>query len=254
MRLHAETPVSDALVLVPGLQSDASSWLPLMHELCHTQAISVPMGHQFAPDIGTMAEVVLAQSPQRFHLIGWSMGGYIAFEILRRAPERLTSLILISTMAAPESDASRARRAETLHRADVEGMRGYQKANMALCLHNPAGIPDANMEHLLKASEKLGIDALRTQIQAIVDRPDSRPDLAACASPTMIIVGKDDQIIPPENAFEMHALRPESRLHVMKDCGHCPPIERPGDVADMIRDWVETVESAPPHRQPEAVS
>lgn len=230
--------MSDSLVLIPGLQSDISSWLPLIERIGHHTALSVPMGHQFAPTIAQMAEMVIAQSPQSFHLVGWSMGGYIAFEMLRRVPERLKSLTLISTTAAPESDTARARRADALGRARSAGLREYQEENLALCLYDRTGVDQSRIEHLLSASEILGLDALETQTRAIMARPDSRPDLAACPCPVMIIVGRHDRIIAPSHAHDMHALRPDARFVEMDDCGHCPPLERPQEVAAMIRDWV----------------
>lgn len=237
--------MSDPIVLVPGLQSDATSWMPLVGELCHTHPLSIPMGHQFAPDIAAMADSVLAQSPARFHLIGWSMGGYVAFEVLRRAPERLASLALISTTAAPESAASRVRRAEALNLARSQGIRGYQQSNLAMCLFDPHSVDPARTDPLLRASEVLGLRALEIQTAAIVDRPDSRPDLAASAVPLLILAGTDDRVIPVTHAREMHTLRPDAAYHEISECGHCPPIEKPQLVAEILTGWLNGLDPRP---------
>lgn len=230
--------MADPLVLVPGLQSDASSWMPLIEKLCHRNAVSVPMGHQFDPDLGTMAGRVLVQSPGRFHLIGWSMGGYIAFEILRRAPERLASLVLLSTSAAPEADMSLPKRRAALVRAGTEGLRAYQDANLDLCLFDRASVDRARIETLLSAAESLGLSALEIQTRAIVARPDSRPDLAASRLPVLIVAGREDRIIPIDHAREMRALRPDAAYVEIADCGHCPPLEKPDLLAGILGDWV----------------
>ncbi|MDF0603104.1 alpha/beta fold hydrolase [Psychromarinibacter sp. C21-152] len=127
----------EPVVLVPGPQAEGTSWLPLCQRIVGAHPLVVPFGHRRADTMAAMANAVLHQSPTRFHLVGWSMGGYIAFEILRRAPERLLSLTLISTTAAPESEAARQGRQETLDLASIDGMRRYQAANLEKCLLPP---------------------------------------------------------------------------------------------------------------------
>lgn len=232
--------MSEPLVLIPGLQSDISSWLPLIKRLGHHFALTVPRGQQFSPDINAMAKHVIEQSPNRFHLVGWSMGGYIAFEMLRQAPEKLASLTLIATTAAPESLDSRERRRLALDLARDEGLRGYQTANLQKCLFAPEEFERESFEHLLKASETLGLSALETQISAIMDRPDSLPDLTSCNCPVLIIAGRNDNIIPIEHSRNMHAALPASTFHEIADCGHCPPMEKPDYVSKLLVDWLSS--------------
>lgn len=235
--------MTDAIVLVPGLQSDASSWKPLVDRLSLHHPLCLPRGHQFQPDIGAMAASVLHQAPERFHLMGWSMGGYIAFEILRRAPDRLASLALISTTAAPENPDSLPRREEALALARETGLAGYQTANMGQCLYDPTGVDPAHIASLVDASEGLGFDALEIQTRAIIARPDSRPDLAACPVPTLILAGREDRIIPVEHAREMHRLLPSATYHELEHCGHCPPLEKPDQVAAILGNWIHALQS-----------
>ncbi|WP_298987183.1 alpha/beta hydrolase [uncultured Roseibium sp.] len=235
--------MTDPLVLIPGLQSDASSWLPLMERLGRHFPLSVPYGHQHAPSIAAMAETVLSQSAVRFHLVGWSMGGYIAFEILRQCPERLASLTLIATTAAPEGPESLARRRDALSRARENGLRGYQIANLQNCLYAPHAFQETDLEALLQSSHHLGYDALANQIKAISARPDSIADLSDCPCPVLIIAGQDDAIIPVEHSSEMHAKTPQSTLRILPECGHCPPFEKPDHVATLIVDWITAQEN-----------
>ncbi|MEO9777368.1 alpha/beta hydrolase [Roseibium sp.] len=235
--------MTEPLVLVPGLQSDASSWLPLMERLGLHFPLIVPRGHQFSPSIAEMAETVARQSPDRFHLTGWSMGGYIAFEILRRWPERLISLTLIATTAAPETPDSRIRRRDALDRARHQGLRDYQTVNLKNCLFDPEKYDRERLEAMVQASETLGYEALAIQTRAIMARPDSRSSLAACACPLTILAGAEDQIISVRHSREMHALVPNSQLHIIPDCGHCPPIEYPDLVAEKLTARLGAIEN-----------
>ena len=235
--------MSEPLILIPGLQSDASSWLPLIERLGRHFPLTVPHGHQHSPSLKSMAESVLRQSPKHFHLVGWSMGGYIAFELLRQCPERLASLTLIATTAAPENAAAVARRREALTSARQHGLRWYQRANLQQCLYAPESFQDADLEALLHSSHDLGYEALASQISAISTRPDSMPDLAECPCPVLIIAGQNDSIIPVEHSQKMHANAPDSMLHVLPECGHCPPFEQPDRVAGLI---VSGIVSRPP--------
>src|SRR5690606_18055423 len=105
------------LVLLPGLQSDHRSWV---HQLRHFEGrreVIVPRGQQFCDSLEAMADSVIAQLPRRFHLVAWSMGGYIAFEMLPRIRERLVSLMLVDTTARPEKPEDTARRLEMIAKA-----------------------------------------------------------------------------------------------------------------------------------------
>lgn len=238
-------PMSESVVLVPGLQSDGTSWLSFYKRFAQRHPVTIPMGHQRADTIAEMGRRVIEQSPARFHLVGWSMGGYVAFEILRRWPERLLSLTLIATTAEPESPQSLVRRQEALALARAEGMRSYQAKNLRNCLHDPDALDAEMLEAILQSSEALGVEAFEAQTMAIIARPDARDDLAACPCPAMIIVGRNDAIIPPDKSRDMHALLPRSRFVEMDDCGHCPPMERPDELFHLLIDWFSAVEAAP---------
>lgn len=233
--------MSDAVVLVPGLQSDASSWLPFVRHLSMSRAVCLPYGHQFAQCIARMSDLVLAQSPARFHLAGWSMGGYVALDIMRRAPERLSSLALISTTAAPEEPSAATKRQETLTRAHRSGLASYQRANLAQCLFDPSATPVEMTESLVATAKRLGFGALQAQTTAIVARPDSRPDLERSRVPLFVLAGADDAIISVAHAREMHVLRPDAQYHELPNCGHCPPIEAPDTVASLYDQWLDDV-------------
>ena len=226
------------LVLVPGLQSAASSWHSLIDRLGNSWPLSIPMGHQFAEDTAKMAESVLHQSPARFHLVGWSMGGYVALEILHRAPERLLSLTLMATSARAEASGNRPRRAAAVERARTQGLSAYQAANLDECFHDPSVLSEEMRERLLATAQALGVDALERQTRAIQSRKDRRDTLATCPVPVLIVAGVSDRVVPPGNATEMHRLAPGSVLHMLDECGHCPPHEKIDKAAAIIDDFL----------------
>ena len=231
--------MSDPLLLIPGLQSDASSWMPLLDKMRPVHPICIPSGHQYENSVSAMANTVLMQSPGRFHLVGWSMGGYIALEILRFAPERVSSLVLISTTAAPETAAARPARVRSLELARREGMRAYQETNLSNCLHTVGSVDASRMDHIIGASEALGLEAFESQIAAITTRPDSRISIANSSTPLLIIAGLEDRVIPIEEAREIHRLRRNATLHEIPECGHCPPLEQPDVVAGILSTWID---------------
>lgn len=228
----------DPIVLISGLQSGIASWMPLIDEMDGALPLCIPSGHQQVSTIEAMADVVLAQSPLRFHMAGWSMGGYVALDILRRAPERVLSLIMISTTAAPESRTACIARDRSLEIARREGMHRYQHDNLVKCVHAPNSLERHRLEKIVRASEALGLGAFERQTTAIRNRSDGRPVLAASTLPLLLIAGTQDPVIPVAEAREMHRLRPDATYHEIPDCGHCPPLEYPGLVAHYLGDWI----------------
>jgi pimeloyl-ACP methyl ester carboxylesterase len=166
------------------------------------------------------------------------MGGYIALQMLPHLAGRLLSLTLISTSARPEDPASTARRMEILDLAEREGMAASNRRTMsqacldfdALDAHIRAGLRDASVE--------LGLEAYRGQQRAIIGRPDSRGVLRLVDCPTLILVGDQDSVTPPECSLEIHEAVSGSRYVVIPDCGHCAPLEYPAVVNQLLDEWL----------------
>jgi pimeloyl-ACP methyl ester carboxylesterase len=239
---------SDPIVLLPGLQSDRRSWV---HQLKHFEGrrdVRVPYGHQHCDSIAAMADHVLDQLPERLHLVAWSMGGYIAFQMLPRLRHRLASLTLISTSARPEGADTTPRRLQLIEQAEREGMGAASTKSMAFSCRDISTIDGRVRDGLLNASIELGIDAYRRQQHAIIGRPDARPLLGLISCPTLILVGDADQITPHDCAEELHRGIPGSEIEVIRDCGHCPPLEHPATVNTLLEDWVESGSRAGAYR------
>lgn len=195
-----------------------------------------------------MAEAVLAQAPSRFALAGLCVGGYVALEIMARAPERVARLVLLHTSARADStlDAQRrARRIDSLRARNGADHPSRQYAREALpWMAAPASLRDPaiadRIEALLRATP---IAAAARQQMAMASRRDRRADLPAFRLPTLIVAGAVDRIAPPALSLEMAALIPGARLQMLAECGHLSPLEKPGQVSTLLRAWLSDNES-----------
>jgi len=230
----------EPLVLLPGLQSDHRSWVNQTRHFSPSRQVIVPQRHQHCDTIAAMGERVLEQLPPRFHLAAWSMGGYIALQLLPQLAERLLSLTLVSTSARPEDPASTARRMEILDLAEREGMAVANRRSMSqACLDFDAIAPDIRAG-LRDASVELGLGAYRGQQRAIINRPDSRGMLKLVDCPTLVLVGDQDTVTPPECAREIHEAIPGSRFTLIANCGHCAPLEYPALINELLTEWLSS--------------
>ena len=143
---------------------------------------------------------------------GLSMGGYVAFEILRRAPERVTRLALLDTQARPDTEEGKARRRGLMQLAEKGEFKGVAPAPPAAVPRHADALADPRIIGTVQAmAESTGKDAFLRQQTAIMGRPDSRPDLRAIACPTLVLAGREDQITPPELQLEMARAIPTPR-------------------------------------------
>lgn len=236
--------MAEPAVLVPGLQSDHRSWGRQLRHFAGRRQCIVPSGHHGAATIDAMSEIVSAQLPERFHLVAWSMGGYVVLPLLPRLRERMLSLVLVATSAGPDEPANAAARRASVATAERDGMRVAQRVSLAHSCADPAVLDTADVEAVLDASEEIGLEAYRSQQEAIIRRPDRRSMLGTVRCPTLMIVGEKDQVTPPAYAREIAAAIAGAQLHLIPDCGHCPPFERPDLVNGMLESWFAAAESA----------
>jgi len=224
------------LVLLPGLLCDGRLWATQAAELAATRAVHIPDLTRDA-SIAAMAQRVLAEAPPRFALGALSMGGYVAFEILRQAPERVVRLALFDTMASPDGEARAAQRRAMLELAERGRFLGISPQLLPRLIHaSRLGTPVA--ETVVAMGKAVGREAFLRQQQAIIERPDSRPTLAQIQVPTLVVVGAQDQLTPPAEAELMHQGIQGSRLVVLDDCGHLPPLELPERTTALLLEWL----------------
>ena len=218
------------LVLVPGLLCSAALFAPQVAQLGRDRHVIVA-DHTRADRMAEIATGILAASPERFALAGLSMGGYVALEIVRQAPERVTHLALLDTSARPDVPERVADRRRLIEIARTEGVARVQRLLLPRLVHPDRMADAALVEAVVRMAEETGLDAFLRQQEAIIARPDSRPLLAAIRCPTLVLVGADDQLTPPELAREMAAGIAGSRLAVVAACGHLSSLEQPGEVS-----------------------
>jgi pimeloyl-ACP methyl ester carboxylesterase len=179
-----------------------------------------------------MAQGVLAAAPPRFVIAGHSMGGYVALEIMRRAPERVSGLALINTSARSDSPEHISRRSDLMSLAQVGRFHGVTPRLFPQLVADPSA---EKLEILQHMAAEVGVAHFLDQQQAIMSRIDSRSGLAAIKCPTLIIGGRDDRLTPPDLSIEMFNRISDSELHIIRRCGHLAPLEAPGEVAYFLQ-------------------
>lgn len=231
------------LVLVPGLCSDASVWRRTIDALGDGVDCRVADTLQDGTLEG-MARRLLDQAPSSFFLAGVSMGGMVALETMRIAPERVAALALVGTNA--RSDTFRQKTFRRLTNAVVRAAPDFGRLasrNLKSLVHSSV-LPVVRNE-LLEMSVRVGAETYVRQNRAVLARDDLRKLLPRVTAPTIVIVGRDDRVTPVALSEEIHALIPASTIHVVADCGHLPPIEKPAIVADLFRRSMATFGDRP---------
>jgi len=181
--------------------------------------------------VAAIARRVLATAPQRFALIGLSMGGYISLEIMRQAPERVAKLALLDTSARADTPEQSALRRDLVAKARTTSMSEVADLTMPNLLA-PQHLGDESLRQAIRTmAEEVGAEAFARQQNAIMTRPDSRPSLGAIRCPTLVLVGEQDALTPPDRAQEIAAGIAGSRLVTVPRCGHVSTLERPDEVS-----------------------
>ena len=224
------------LLLLPGTLCDERVFAPLIERLPEQPALVAEMTG--AASTPALADKVLRGAPPRFSLLGFSLGGIVALEMMDRAPDRITALALVDTTARADPDANMAVRREAVARGREHGMARFIDDAWA-SLVSPAHAGRRDLRDLLVAmAECGGPDALASQSEVAIDRADSRPRLGEIAVPTLVLCGRDDGVCSPEVHREIADLVPNATLAVVPDAGHFALVESPDLVAAHVRAWL----------------
>jgi pimeloyl-ACP methyl ester carboxylesterase len=227
------TPV---LLFLPGLLCDARLWRDQAAALTEARCVVADLTHD--ETVAAMAERALRAVPEGpIAVCGLSMGGYVAMEILRRAASRVTRLALFDTSARPDTPEQMRRRRALLALSESGMFRGVTPRLLPQLLH-PDNLAGPLGAEVMAMAERVGRPAFHRQQRAIMHRVDSRPDLPRIAVPTLVGVGEGDSLTPPHLAEEMAGLIPGARLARLPDAGHLPPMETPGAVNALLREWL----------------
>ena len=227
------------IVLVPGLNCSARLYAEQIPVLWRFGPVTVA-DHTRDASIAAIAHRILAAAPPRFALGGLSMGGYIALEIMRQAPQRVAKLALLDTGPRPETPEQTQARRQRIELARAGRFAEVADAQFPLLVHRMRH-GDAALKSLVRVmAAEIGAEAFVRQQQAIMGRADSRPTLAAIKCPTLILVGDGDALTPPALSQEMAAGISGARLVVIPDCGHLSTLERPDAVNEALVAWMRT--------------
>lgn len=182
---------------------------------------------------------MLETAPPIFALVGLSLGGFVALEMLRRAPERIGKVALLATSARPDTPAEKEIRDARVAVAREGDYVAIPPLHYAKNVHPSRQTDDALRATHRTMTDEVGLTGYLRQQEAIGGRPDARPGLGAIACPTLIVVGDADAITPPSHAREMASAIPNSRLVVIPECGHLCTLERPEAVNIALQAWAE---------------
>lgn len=224
-------------VLIPGLLCTPRLYAEQIPSLWRFGSVTVA-DHTRGESMRDIARQILAHAPPKFALIGLSMGGYVAFEVQRQAPDRVVRLALLDTTArpdAPEQTEQRTRQVEMARAGRFEGIAQLLFPRFV----SAARHGDAALEAIVRTmAEDTGADAFVRQQTAIMSRVDSRPGLASIPCPTLVIVGADDSLTPPDRAAEIAAGIPGARRVVVPSCGHLSTLEQPQAVTAALVEFL----------------
>ena len=219
-------------VLIPGLGSDAVVWRRTIAAL--DGQVEAVVGDTLSDEsLAGMAARILDQAPERFALAGVSMGGMVALEMMRIAPERVSHLALIDTTVLPDSFGRKAfRHLANLVVATSGDFRRLAERSLGSLVHPDT--PEDVRAELVGMSVRVGAQAYVRQNRAVIARADLRSGLSRIRVPTAVIVGEQDRLTPAELSRDISRLTPGSTFHLIPECGHLPPIERPDAVAALL--------------------
>ena len=234
------------VILLPGLASDAALWqhqLPALTAAGHT--VHVTDAHARADTLSAMARWVLAEHEGPLVLVGTSMGGILALEVFRQAPQRVAALALLGSSARPDTPEMIKLRSAAVREFELGRVDEILRANVPFAFHPSRQGDAALVTDYFDMVRRAGALQLIRQNRAIMARPDSRPLLRRLQCPVLVMCGDADALTPTECSREVAAAVPQAELHVLPACGHLLTWEQPAAVNALLLPWLARLESAP---------
>lgn len=225
-------------LLLPGHMCDARLWSRVIPNLARNGigAVSVDFG-----DGGTISEIaryVLNGAPEAFVAVGFSMGGIVALEIARQAPERLLGLVLADTNPGPDLLDRASARLGQQQRVRSGALRNVVLEDLKPQYFGASGERCVDIRELVLAMAlDLGADVFLRQSEALRHRPDARPVLSGIRCPTLLVCGAEDALCPPAWHFTMAEDISRARVAIVEGAGHMLPLERPDEFSAILVDW-----------------
>lgn len=229
--------MTEPLVLLPGMMCDARLYGPQIAELSSEMAVMVApvtLGER----IEEIASGLLDLLPARFALAGVSMGGVVAMELLRRAPDRVTRIALISTNPLAETPAVAANREPQMVKVRSGRLAEVMREEMPVGSLAPGPQRGDVLDLVMDMADVLGPEIYIRQSRAMQRRRDQQAVLRKCRAPALVLCGEHDEICPVKRHRFMAELIPYAKLVVLENAGHLPPLEDPTATTSALRDWM----------------
>jgi pimeloyl-ACP methyl ester carboxylesterase len=228
-----------ATLCIPGLACSPRLYAEQIPHLWSLGPVMVGQ-HSMHESMADIARSILAAAPDRFALIGLSMGGYVSFEILRQAPERVVKLALLDTSARPDSAEQTANRRAQIKQSEHIPIAAIIDAVFPR-LVDKSRHGDAQLRQVIRQmADEVGAAGFVRQQTAIMARPDSRPTLGSIRCPTLVLVGEGDELIPPPVSEEIAKGIAGATLVKVPECGHCSSLEQPERVTRTLMDFLRS--------------
>ncbi len=229
--------MAEPLVFLPGMMCDARLFGPQIAALSADTAVMVaPITH--GERVEDIASNLLNQLPHRFALAGLSMGGIVAMELLRRAPERVSRIALMDTNPLAETPQVAAAREPQIVAAKAGRMLDVMRDEMKPNYLAPGPARTDVLNLVMDMAETLGPDVFVRQSRALQRRPDQQSTLRKCRIPALVLCGAHDALCPVKRHSFMAELLADAELVVLEEAGHLPPLEQPNATTEALRQWM----------------
>ncbi|MDE0761000.1 MAG: alpha/beta fold hydrolase [Planktomarina sp.] len=230
---------SEPIVFLPGMMCDARLFAPQIDGLSHQCAVMVAPTH-LGERVEQIASSILDMAPQRFALCGLSMGGIVALEIIRRAPDRVKRLCLMDTNPMCETPERAAEREPQIIAARTGRLEQIMREEITLNYLTETLHKEHIFELLIDMGMSLGSEAFVRQSRALQKRRDQQSFLSKIKCPTLLLCGEQDQICLPKRHKFMAELIEGAKLTIIKNAGHLPTLEQPEATNEALRAWLAT--------------
>ncbi|NDY81684.1 alpha/beta fold hydrolase [Orrella sp. NBD-18] len=199
----------------------------------------MPMVFRQGDSIADFAQQVLQHAPEEFYLMGLSMGGYVAFEVMRRAPERVIRLALLDTSAESENPERTIQRKIDLQTANEKGLAALADQLPARWMHPDMVAKPTLFEKVREMVLNVGLKAFGQQQRAIIERANSFSSLKNIQCPTLVLCGRQDTSTPVSMHEDIVKQVPQAKLVIIEHCGHLSTMEQPAEVNRALDAWLK---------------
>lgn len=226
------------LVLLPGMMCDARLYGPQIAALSGRVPIHLAPVTAF-DTVQKLAADILENAPPSFALAGLSMGGIIAMEVVRQAPDRVSRLALLDTNPRAELEEVRQAREPQIAAVRAGGLHSVMRDELKPNYLANGPLRQEVLDMCMTMALDLGPDVFERQSRALQERPDQQETLKSVTVPTLILMGREDRLCPLDRHELMHALVAGSTLKIIEGAGHLPPLEQPEAVTAALKTWLD---------------